>query len=50
MNENQNCHQWCVLNMDGKLGYADGMSGLVGYGQFQSGMELSDGSIVLLFE
>jgi hypothetical protein len=30
--ENQNHHQWCVLTMDGQVGYADGMAGLVGYG------------------
>lgn len=30
--ENQEHHQWCVLMMDGKIGYADGMGGLCGYG------------------
>lgn len=31
-NENQMAHQWCELSMDGRLGYADGQTGLVGYG------------------
>lgn len=32
MNENQYTHQWCEVNMDGRRGYADGQTGLVGYG------------------
>lgn len=32
VNENQFSHQWCEVNMDGRLGYADGQTGLVGYG------------------
>lgn len=32
VNENQYTHQWCVLTMDGKVGYADGMAGCAGYG------------------
>lgn len=39
-------HQWCVLKMDGKTGFADGMNGATEYGKYESGMELSDGTIV----
>ena len=46
VNENQFCHQWCVLEMDGKTGYADGMAGIAGYGQMYSGMQLEDGTIL----
>ena len=31
-NENEYAHQWCVLKMDGKLGYADAMGEVAGYG------------------
>ena len=31
-NENQWTHQWCIVNMDGKVGYADGMAGWADYG------------------
>ena len=48
-NENQYRHQWCILVMDGQVGYADGMSGLVGYGQLQSGMTLADGSVIYFY-
>ena len=33
VNENQWAHQWCVLEMDGKKGFADGMGGIAGYGE-----------------
>ncbi|MBR0150934.1 MAG: hypothetical protein IJP89_06200 [Synergistaceae bacterium] len=36
VNENQWAHQWCVLEMDGQEGYADGMVGLAGYGKHPS--------------
>ncbi len=32
-NENQWTHQWCVLEMDGQIGYADGQVGWAGYGK-----------------
>lgn len=32
VNENLYTHQWCQLEMDGKVGYADGQVGWVGYG------------------
>lgn len=32
-NANQYTHQWCILKMDGKKGYADGQVGWVGYGK-----------------
>ena len=31
-NANDYSHQWCVLKMDGKTGFADGQVGMVGYG------------------
>lgn len=31
-NENQWTHQWVIVTMDGKVGYADGQVGMVGYG------------------
>lgn len=31
-NENQFTHQWCILNMDGQIGFADGQVGWAGYG------------------
>lgn len=31
-NENQYTHQWCILNMDGQTGFADGQVGWAGYG------------------
>ncbi|MBQ9635233.1 MAG: hypothetical protein IJV12_03350 [Acidaminococcaceae bacterium] len=31
-NESQYTHQWCILTLDGKRGYADGMGGFAGYG------------------
>lgn len=31
-NENQNSHQWCIVTMDGQLGWADGMAGAAGFG------------------
>ena len=45
-NENQYSHQWCVLIMDGQTGFADGMLGAAGYGEYTSGMTLSDGSTI----
>ena len=33
VNENQYSHQWCILNMDGRQGYADGQVGAAGYGE-----------------
>ena len=35
VNENQYLHQWCILVMDGKVGYACGMAGLAGYGDLR---------------
>ena len=46
-NENQNSHQWCILTMDGQTGFADGMSGIAGYGEYKSGMKTSDGRIII---
>lgn len=34
INENQWTHQWCELTMDGQKGYADGMGGFAGYGDY----------------
>lgn len=33
VNENQWTHQWCRLEMDGQVGWADGQLGWAGYGQ-----------------
>ena len=33
VNENQWAHQWCVLEMDGEIGFADGQVGMAGYGE-----------------
>ncbi len=33
-NANQWTHQWCIVTLDGQTGYADGMAGLAGYGEF----------------
>lgn len=33
VNENQWAHQWCILKMDGEIGFADGQVGLAGYGE-----------------
>ena len=46
MNENKWSHQWNVLVMDGQIGYADGMAGYAGYGDYHSGTQLPDGSTV----
>ena len=35
-NENQWSHQWCELTMDGKKGFADGMGGFAGYGEYST--------------
>lgn len=32
-NENQYTHQWCILTMDGQVGFADGQVGWAGYGK-----------------
>lgn len=32
VNENQWAHQWCILEMDGETGWADGQIGWAGYG------------------
>lgn len=50
MNENQWSHQWNVLVMDGQVGFADGMAGFAGYGDYTSGMTLSDGSVVFFYQ
>ena len=34
VNENQYTHQWCELYMDGQKGWADGMGGDCGYGEW----------------
>ena len=46
VNENQYKHQWCVLTMDGQVGYADGMGGFAGYGEMHDGMQLPDGRVI----
>ena len=33
VHENQWAHQWCVLEMDGEIGFADGQAGLASYGE-----------------
>ncbi len=33
VNENQWTHQWCKLEMDGRIGWADGQMGGAGYGE-----------------
>ena len=49
-NENQNRHQWCILTLDGQTGFADGMSGIAGYGVLTNGMTLPDGSQLFFAE
>lgn len=34
--ENEWHHQWCILEMDGKIGWADGNIGWAGYGDYES--------------
>lgn len=34
VNEHQYTHQWCELQMDGQIGWADGQIGMAGYGEF----------------
>ncbi len=46
VNENQNMHQWCVLTMDGQIGFADGMAGWADYGNMINGMTFSNGMTV----
>lgn len=50
MNENQNKHQWCVVEMDGQIGFADGMGGFAGYGEMTNGMTLPDGQVIMFAE
>lgn len=50
VNENQNKHQWCIVEMDGKVGFADGMGGFAGYGEMVNGMTLPNGQVVLYAE
>lgn len=43
VNENEWLHQWCVLEMDGRIGYADANilpEGEVGYGEYEHGKRL----------
>lgn len=35
-NENKWSHQWCIINMDGQKGFADGQVGLANYGSHPS--------------
>lgn len=49
-NENENRHQWCVVTMDGQIGWADGMAGFAGYGELKNGMTMPDGSIAVFAE
>ena len=49
-NENQNKHQWCIVTMDGQVGFADGMGGFAGYGEMVNGMTLSNGAIIYFAE
>ena len=46
VNENQNKHQWCIVVMDGQIGYADGMGGFAGYGEMVSGVTTVDGQVI----
>ena len=46
VNENQNKHQWCIVEMDGQIGFADGMGGFAGYGEMTNGMTLPDGQVI----
>lgn len=42
VNENEWLHQWCVLEMDGQIGYADANvfpGGKVGYGEYWDGLK-----------
>ena len=34
VNENQWKHQWVKVTMDGQVGWADGMLGAAGYGEY----------------
>lgn len=43
VNENEWLHQWCILEMDGQIGYADANclpDGVAGYGEHELGNEL----------
>ena len=50
VHENENRHQWCVFEMDGIMGFADGGAGVAGYGEYVSGMQAPDGSIIVFPE
>ncbi len=50
VNENENKHQWCVVEMDGQIGFADGMGGFAGYGEMVNGMTLPSGQVVMFAE
>ena len=50
VNENLNKHQWCIVEMDGQIGFADGMGGFAGYGEMVNGMTLPSGQVVLYAE
>ena len=50
MRENENRHQWCVLTMDGIKGFADGMSGYAGYGEYYSGITMPNGKTLYFAE
>ena len=45
-NENQGLHQWCIVTMDGQVGFADGMGGFAYYGTMVSGMKLPNGRTI----
>lgn len=46
VNENQNKHQWVIVEMDGQIGFADGMGGFGGYGEMKSGVTTVDGQVI----
>ena len=50
VNENLNKHQWCIAEMDGQIGIADGMGGFAGYGEMVNGMTLPSGQVVMFAE
>lgn len=43
--ENQWHHQWCILEMDGQIGWADGQIGWAGYGDYESIQNTGDVTI-----
>lgn len=46
VNENENCHQWCVFYLDGVLCCADGMGGFATYGNGVSYATTLDGQTI----